>query len=90
MRHPPFLDYAASVTKNMTLTAVFEPAEGGWTQARILETPAVITASGTPEKAKEMLLDALREYFLSLQEEASGDELSTGSQSTRLEISLTA
>ena len=50
----------------ITLTAVYEPVENGWTQARIEELPAVITAGPTPEEAKALLVDALREYLLSL------------------------
>lgn len=56
----------ADVATRLSLTAVYEPVEGGWTQARIVELPAVITAAPTQEEAKEALLDALREYLLSL------------------------
>ena len=48
------------------LTAVFEPVEDGWVQARIAELPGVITAAPDREAAKDMLADALREYFLAL------------------------
>jgi hypothetical protein len=41
-------------------------------QARIAEYPAVITAAPTREGAKELVLDALREYLLSLAEEPPG------------------
>lgn len=56
--------------KRISLTAVYEPVENGWTQARIEEIPAVITAAPTVDEAKELLLDALREYLLSLGESA--------------------
>lgn len=52
----------------LTLTAVYEPVEEGWTQARIRELPGVITAAPTLEEAKDLLADALREYLLSLME----------------------
>ena len=52
----------------ISLTAVYEPIDGGWTQARIEELPGVITAGATLEEAKDLLLDALREYLLSLGE----------------------
>ena len=52
------------------LTAIYEPVENGWTQARIQEIPGVITAAPTREEAKEMLLDALREYLLAFEETA--------------------
>jgi len=48
------------------LTAVYEPVENGWTQARIEELPAVITAGASLEDARELLRDALHEYLLSL------------------------
>jgi predicted RNase H-like HicB family nuclease len=48
------------------LSIVFEPVEDGWVQARIDELPAVITAAPTRTEAKAMVLDALREYLLSL------------------------
>lgn len=52
----------------ISLTAVYEPVEHGWVQARIAELPAVITAAPTLAEAKELLVDALREYLLSLAE----------------------
>lgn len=60
----------SEMTTRIALTAIYEPVEGGWTQARLQELPAVITAAPTIEEAKELLLDALREYLLSLTDEA--------------------
>jgi hypothetical protein len=54
------------MTTRLSFTAVYEQVEHGWTQARIEELPAVITAAPTYEQAKEQLVDALREYLLSL------------------------
>ncbi len=51
---------------SLELSIVYEPVENGWTQARIAELPGVITAAPTREGAKELVLDALREYLLSL------------------------
>lgn len=56
------------MSKRLSLTAIFEPVESGWTQARIEEIPAVITAAPTAEEARELLLDALGEYLLSLRQ----------------------
>lgn len=53
-------------TQPLHLTAVFEPVENGWVQARVPELPGVITAAPSHEEAREMLLDAVREYLLSL------------------------
>jgi predicted RNase H-like HicB family nuclease len=47
------------------LSIIYEPVEAGWTQARIAELPGVITAAPTRAEAKDMVLDALREYLLS-------------------------
>jgi hypothetical protein len=59
---------------SLNLSIVYEPVENGWTQARIAEFPPVITAAPTRQDAKEMVLDALREYLLSLtQEPPDGD-----------------
>lgn len=66
----------------VSLTAVYEPVEGGWMQARIEELPAVITAGATLEDARGLLLDALREYLLSL---AERDEPAISSGSSRRE-----
>lgn len=52
-------------TAPIELTAVFEPVEDGWVQARLVEWPAVITCGKTREEAHEMLLDAFREMVLS-------------------------
>ena len=56
------------------LTIAYETVENGWTQARIVELPPVITAGPTREDAKALVLDALREYLLSLQTEPSGGD----------------
>ncbi len=63
-------DQGAVVKSRIVLTAVFEPVENGWTQARIEELPAVITAGPTIEEARALLLDALHEYLLSLGEQS--------------------
>jgi predicted RNase H-like HicB family nuclease len=54
------------------LSIIYEPVEHGWTQARIAELPEVITAAPTRSEAKDMVLDALREYLLSLTEQPEG------------------
>ena len=46
--------------------AVYEQVEDGWTQARIEQLPAVVTAAPTASEAKELLVDALYEYLLAL------------------------
>ena len=51
------------------LSIICESVEAGWTQARIAELPGVITAAPTRAAAKDMVLDALREYLLSFTEE---------------------
>jgi hypothetical protein len=55
---------------SLELSIVYEAVDNGWTQARIAEYPAVITAAPTREGAKELVLDALREYLLSLADDA--------------------
>lgn len=60
---------AGDVISRVTFTAVYEQVENGWTQARVRELPGVITAAPSLEEAKELLVDALREYFLSLDKE---------------------
>lgn len=63
------------MTTSFELTALFEPVEDGWVQARIAEIPGVITAGPTLDEAKTLLADALREYLLALGEESvAGDE----------------
>ena len=59
------------MTARIALTAVYEPVEQGWVQARLVELPAVITAAPTLDAARELLADALREYLLSLAEPPS-------------------
>jgi predicted RNase H-like HicB family nuclease len=53
------------VKETVVLTAVFETVDDGAVQARLEELPEVITSAATREEAEEMLIDALREYFLS-------------------------
>jgi predicted RNase H-like HicB family nuclease len=54
----------------MQMSILYTPVEEGWTQAQIVELPEVITAAPTRAEAKEMVLDALREYLLSFADEA--------------------
>lgn len=64
--------------QSLTLTAIFEPVEGGWVQARLRELPEVITAAPSHDEAREMLADALREYLLSLADDAEPVEHGAG------------
>lgn len=62
----------------IALTAVYEPVEQGWVQARLAELPAVITAGPTLDAARELLADALREYLLSLVSLAESPSMAAG------------
>ena len=53
-------------TGRLAFTAVYEQVEDGWTQARIEQLPAAVTAAPTAAGAKELLVDALHECLLSL------------------------
>jgi predicted RNase H-like HicB family nuclease len=54
------------MSTDLTWTAVFETVEDGWIQATVAELPGVITVAPTVAEAKDLLLDAIREYLLSL------------------------
>jgi predicted RNase H-like HicB family nuclease len=69
----------------VSLTAIYEPVENGWTQARIEEIPEVITAGPTLAEAKLLLRDALREYLLSLGKSGS---VGVGSNAQRETLEL--
>lgn len=62
-----------AMSSQLTYTAVFEQVENGWTQARIAELPGVITAAPTPGEARSLLVDALREYLVALQQPDATD-----------------
>jgi hypothetical protein len=53
---------------SIPLSIVYEHVEHGWVQARIDELPAVITAAPSRAEARDLVLDALREYLLSLRD----------------------
>jgi hypothetical protein len=50
----------------ISISIAYEPVESGWVQARVEGIPAVITAGRTKDEARELVLDALREYLLSI------------------------
>jgi len=50
----------------ISLSIVYEPVEHGWVQARIEGIPEVITAGRTKDEARELVLDALREYLAAI------------------------
>ncbi len=72
----------------LALTAVYEPVEGGWTQAHLEELPGVITAAPSRAEAKEMLADALREYLASLAEDAERAPDQPGATREALRLAL--
>lgn len=59
-------DYAGRMAMSLSFTAVFEPVEAGWVEARIREFPAVITAAPSLDEARDLLADALAEYLRAL------------------------
>ena len=67
--------------EHLRLTAVFEPGEDGWINARVLELPGANSCARTVEEAKAMLADAVRELVNSYAEEAE----TPGSGSVRYE-----
>lgn len=78
------------MTKNLSVTATYSEVENGWIQARIMEIPGVITAAPTRAEAQELLLDALREYLLSFQEEPPTSPDQNDGETGRVNISLSA
>jgi hypothetical protein len=55
------------------MSIVYEPVEQGWVQARIEGIPQVITAGATKDEARELVLDALREYLASIENGDAAD-----------------
>jgi predicted RNase H-like HicB family nuclease len=47
----------------LRLTVVYEPAEEGWTTATIPAVPGTLSAGSNQRKARENVLDALREML---------------------------
>jgi hypothetical protein len=74
----------------LTLTVVYQPVENGWTQARIEELPAVITAAPTAEQATDMLVDALRDYLLALGPSMPSPPAAETSSTGRLTVTIQA
>jgi len=72
----------------LQLTPVYRPVENGWTQAEIVELPGVITGAPSREEAEEMLLDALREYLLSLGPAPTATSMSSGADALTLTVSV--
>lgn len=52
----------------ISYTVIFEDVGDGWVQASLRELPSVITAAPSRERAAQDVLDALREYLLSLRD----------------------
>jgi predicted RNase H-like HicB family nuclease len=71
---------------SLSFTAIYEPVENGWVQARIRELPPVITCAPTRAEAEDMLLDAVREYLLSLAVET--EDLENEGERVPLEITF--
>ena len=54
------------VSAVIRISIAYEPVESGWVQARIEGIPEVITAGPTKAEARDLVLDALREYLASI------------------------
>ena len=76
------------MTELLSLTVVYEPVENGWIQARIEELPGVITAGQSFAEAKELIVDALREYLLALGSDQPEVVATEGSKREPLAISV--
>ena len=76
----------------VSFTAVYEPVDNGWVQARLAELPGVLTAAPTQEEARALLADALREYLLALGQAEAGAVPAAGSttQAGVLEVVIDA
>ncbi len=75
------------MTSSIQLSVIFEPVENGWVQARIEELPAVVTAAPTRPEARALIVDALREYLLSLRDMPSSPAVGVEREAVDLSIS---
>ena len=73
---------------SIPLSILYETVEDGWVQARIEELPAVITAAPTRPEAREQVLDALREYLLSLRDDPPAGLQAGDREPVALEITM--
>lgn len=74
------------MASRIALTAIYEPVDNGWTQARVKELPGVITAAPTLEEAKSLLEDAVREYLLAQLED--GEYGSPAAREERVKLTI--
>ena len=74
--------------QQIPLSIVYETVENGWTQARIEELPAVITAAASRAEARTLVIDALREYLLSLRDVPPTTAPGADRERVALEISV--
>jgi predicted RNase H-like HicB family nuclease len=74
---------------DLAYTAVYEEVENGWTQARIIEIPGVITAAASRDQARELLRDALWEYLASFMEDRLEKVESEDRERLRIELTPT-
>ncbi|MGH3771390.1 MAG: type II toxin-antitoxin system HicB family antitoxin [Pseudonocardiaceae bacterium] len=73
----------------VSYTVIFEEVGGGWVQAHLHELPGVITAAPSREQAAEDVVDALREYLLSLRDvPGPRSEPEDGADTVQLTIAL--
>ncbi|MGH3751186.1 MAG: type II toxin-antitoxin system HicB family antitoxin [Pseudonocardiaceae bacterium] len=79
------------MSESVTFTAIYEPVDDGWVQARLAEIPGVITAAPTRQEAEVLLLDALREFLLSFTEpDGEGRPSDPRASSGSVNVSFTA
>jgi hypothetical protein len=78
------------MSEKLTLTAIYEQVEDGWVQVRLLELPEVITVAPDRDQARDLLLDALREYLLSLAQDTHVPAVSDRAYKEQVEFQIAA
>ena len=76
------------MTEPIRLTAVYEPLEDGWVQARLVEWPAVVTCGRSREEAREMLRDAFREMVIFYTQQGDTPPIAEGATRETLELQI--
>jgi predicted RNase H-like HicB family nuclease len=77
----------AKSVDRLRLTAVYEPDDNGWVYAHVLEIPGINTSAPTEAEAKEMLVDAVREFVAALADDVER-EASPNARYETVEIDL--
>jgi predicted RNase H-like HicB family nuclease len=77
------------MSESLEFTVVYEDGGEGWTMARIVEVPEIISQGATEEEARSMVQSALRDWLEFYVRDQAGGTLDVSPEARKESLQLT-